>query len=342
MVSLFSKVKKKVKDVGGAIKEKATQAVSKTKEVTSQIVRGAIQSTKDVGSGLKKINEATKPPLKEGQTLKTGTLPISPAFALSGVGTTFKLKSTSSIPNIGKTISEKTNSLSSAGRIIKNSKTIKKTTELILKAGKHLKDPAVITSTLIGAIGSYPFAGFIKEEALQTLSFGAKSAIENGDIEGAESALDQQRETLDPTMWDEIMGKIPYANVLNELKNFYDSAQTKLKIDEKIIEDMKIQQETGETDDEKWERVRQQEAEQEIAAIDYYNSERKKLLEWEREAKINARNEDAAFWRKERENQSKKEAEDRKAIADFWQAYKKEMQKIAENNRPSNLNFGLL
>ena len=46
-------------------------------------------------------------------------------------------------------------------------------------------------------------------------------------------------------------------------------------------------------------------------------------------------------WRNERAKQRQKEAEDREAIAKFWEAYKREMQKLAEDSRPSNLNFGM-
>ena len=66
----------------------------------------------------------------------------------------------------------------------------------------------------------------------------------------------------------------------------------------------------------------------------------------EREAKSKAerkaRNEDAKFWAEQAAKERELEAEDRKAIADFWIQYRITTQKIAENNRPSNLNFGLL
>ena len=39
--------------------------------------------------------------------------------------------------------------------------------------------------------------------------------------------------------------------------------------------------------------------------------------------------------------QRQKEAEDRQAIADFWNEYKKQAQKASDDSRPSNLNFGL-
>ena len=76
--------------------------------------------------------------------------------------------------------------------------------------------------------------------------------------------------------------------------------------------------------------------------VEHYNEQRKLQLQWEQEAKRDARNEDATFWARERAKQRKKEAEDRQAIADFWNAYRKASAKLAEDSRPSNLNFGLL
>ena len=66
------------------------------------------------------------------------------------------------------------------------------------------------------------------------------------------------------------------------------------------------------------------------------------MVRWEREATVAARNEDAAFWRREREKQRAAEAADRIAIAKFWQAYRKQAAKLAEDNRPSKLNFGII
>lgn len=223
-----------------------------------------------------------------------------------------------------------------------NTKTLKATESWLGGFASQVKNPTLVVGALIGAIGSYPFAGFIKEEALQTLSFALKGAIDNNDLEGAERALEETRDVLDPTVWDNILGKIPYVNVVNELKKFYDAARTKVSIDEKIVEDLKTQLETGETDDDKRARAREEEAAQDRAAIDYYNEERKKMLRWEEEAADRDMREDAAFWAREREKQRKKEAEDRQAIADFWAAYRKEAQTFSSDNRPSNLNFGLL
>lgn len=225
-----------------------------------------------------------------------------------------------------------------------NTKTATQTRTMISKIiggiKKVISNPIIIAGGLMGAIGSYPFAGFIKEESLQTLGLGVGAAIRNKDLTGAEEALQLQRDILNPDMWDEIMAKVPYVNVLANLKDFYDSAETKLAIDEKIVENMKIQTETGETDSDMWARIRAEQDQQDRLLIDYYNEERKKLLEWEETAADRDMKEDAAFWAKERAKQRKLEKEDREAIRDFWIAYRKEKQKFQMDERPSNLSFG--
>lgn len=88
----------------------------------------------------------------------------------------------------------------------------------------------------VSAIGSYPFAGFIKEEALQTLSFGINAAKQAGDLDGQQDAIDQVNEVLNPTVWDKLIGAIPYANVQRQLADFYLAAATKNEIDQKSLD----------------------------------------------------------------------------------------------------------
>jgi hypothetical protein len=85
------------------------------------------------------------------------------------------LKNTQKIGTLGKQVT------TAAGTIAKNTSTLSKTIGLFEKIGLGI----AATGVLISAIGSYPFAGFLKEEALQTLSFGVTSALRNNDVEGA-------------------------------------------------------------------------------------------------------------------------------------------------------------
>lgn len=114
-----------------------------------------------------------------------------------------------------------------AARFATNPKSIGLTTSLIKKIGG--------TPTLLAIIGSYPFAGFIREEALQTLGFAAKTATQNGDIEGLQNAIIKQEEILNPTVWDKLINKIPFANVVKQLKDFFNAARVKLENDKQTL-----------------------------------------------------------------------------------------------------------
>jgi hypothetical protein len=197
-------------------------------------------------------------------------------------------------------------------------------------------------SLLVGLIGSYPFAGFIKEEALQTLGYGVSTALTNNNIAGAEDAIHMQKEVLNPTVWDQILGATPFVNVLNNLKDFYEASKVKLAIDEQIVKDKKTQAETGETDAQLKDRLQREQDQRYKDNIDYYNEQRKLMLQWEEQAADQDMKDDAAYWAAQRKKQRELEEKDRQAIADFWLEYRKRMQQISDDSRPSQLNFGLI
>ncbi len=113
-----------------------------------------------------------------------------------------------------------------------NPKTTGLTKSFVSKLG--LSIPAA--SVLVGAIGSYPFAGFIKEEALQTLSFAVKSAKDAGDLEGEQEAIDAVNDVLDPSAWDKLIGAIPYANIVKQLSDFFKAAAKKNELDQRSLD----------------------------------------------------------------------------------------------------------
>jgi hypothetical protein len=113
-------------------------------------------------------------------------------------------------------------------RYATNNKSTSLTTSLIKKVG--------LGAALVGVIGSYPFAGFIKEEALQTIDFGIKSALDNGDLNSYEEALIQKEEILNEEGWEKLLNAIPYVNILSKLKQFYTTSRLKLEIDKRVFE----------------------------------------------------------------------------------------------------------
>lgn len=134
--------------------------------------------------------------------------------------------------------------------IATNAKTVALTGGFLSKMGYPLAAVGVLGSM----IGTYPFAGFIKEEALQTLGFATRTAGENGDIVGMENAVAAQEVILEPNAWSNLLAKIPVANVLNELSSFYKAARIKLDNDKITLtklrgteQDGREREETGDT-----------------------------------------------------------------------------------------------
>ncbi len=120
-----------------------------------------------------------------------------------------------------------------ASRFASNGKSSGLTKSFLIKLGLTLG----AASLLKDAVGTYPFAGFIKEEALQTLSFATKSALDNADIVGAEKAFAQQEEILNNEKT--IINDIPYLNIQKQLAAFMEAARIKLENDRKTLELLK-------------------------------------------------------------------------------------------------------
>ncbi len=222
----------------------------------------------------------------------------------------------------------------------------------IMRVVKSMKNPVTaakigvgIMISLVGAsIGGKVFGKFEgMGEASQAANIAARDAIMAGNFEAYDEIAEMRDELLrDNTFWESLQEWFPFKNVLDGLEDYRQSAIAASAVYDKIAEDERNKIETGETEDDRWKKIREEEAEADKDAVDYYNEQRKLMVAWEAEARKNQRNDDATFWRKEREKQREKEAEDRKAIADFWIEYRKTALKIREDSRPSNLNFGLL
>jgi len=217
----------------------------------------------------------------------------------------------------------------------------------IKDVASKFKSPAFAMTMIVGAVtsslGGKIFGGFLgQEEANQALSFQLERALSEGDVESYDEFKGLRDELLaDNSLWDTIKSYIPILNVQQGLDDYRAAAIAGGTIQDRRAENERTKLETGQSDSDYWTERAAEQAKEDRAVIDYYNDERKKQLQWEEEAANNDRDADAKFWREERAKQRVKEAEDRQAIADFWNAYKKQAQKAAENSRPSNLNFGL-
>jgi hypothetical protein len=124
-----------------------------------------------------------------------------------------------------------------------NTKTAAKTGSWIGRMFKGIvKNPASAASAVLATVGTYPFAGFIKEEALQTLGFAGKNALDNGDLEGAAAAISATEEILNPTVWNQILAAIPSVNILKQVQNYLIAAEIQTKTQAKRYEKLRLEQ----------------------------------------------------------------------------------------------------
>jgi hypothetical protein len=281
----------------------------------------------------------------------------------STVGAISKLTATKNLPKVGMLQPEldllgNEIGMSTAGRnLAMNAKTERLLTSVAEKAaigaGKSLITAKNIAAALVFTLSSAMWSGHLRGD---NVIYNYQKAIDNADRAGnfelAQQIEQEKKDYLDPNIWEKMAQAFPGLNVGLAVLDIYESSSLLSDVNNKIREDKikdeqpQVNPQTGEvrpqTAKEKYERVAKEEQQQYTGNIDYYNSERKKMLLWEQEAQRNAREEEANFWRKEREKQSELEAADRKAIGEFWTAYRKQAQKAAEDARPSKLNFGII
>ena len=237
------------------------------------------------------------------------------------------------VAGVGKFIVGK---IGATAAVAANTKTATQTAGMIGKVMAQMKKPMFVLGATGAMIGTYPWAEWALGEAKEGMIFNMKKALATGDPEVIAEFQKTSEEIFDINMWENLARLIPGANIAFGFSQKAKALQAQWKVNDKLIQDEVTKVQTGETEDERWDRVREEQAAQEKAAVDYYNEQRKLQLQWEEEAADRDMKEDAKFWAREREKQREKEAEDRQAIADFWMAYRKTAQKINDNSRPSN------
>jgi hypothetical protein len=225
--------------------------------------------------------------------------------------------------------------------------------KLAVKFGQHKVAIGVITAGLFVGIGlmkeslsGRAFKPFVAgEEAGQSAGMVKWQSFElaqrTGDYTLFNEAMALETSVLsDEEIWGNgVKQWIPYKNSIDGIDSWRETQIAANGIWQKMAND--AQNFSEETFEQTQTRMRKEKVEMETGLVDYYNQERKKMVEWEREAQVAGRNEDAAFWRKERAKQREMEKKDREAIAKFWLDYQKLKQKLQDDNRPSSLNFGL-
>lgn len=220
------------------------------------------------------------------------------------------------------------------------------------------------TLAMFGAwAGSVTIGLWATAEAPESIAFPeTKFLITEAERTGDWSLVDEaeaaKAEILDLKLWEKIVKWSPASFLLITKK--IQGAKAGAQIMSRIIEDKKYRQEHGLSEADMWAKINEDKAAQERSLIDHYNEQRRLMVEWEREAQITGRNEDAAFWRKQREELIELEAMAAEVQAKFWLEYRKELYRMEresveeqirlweeykkkwEEQRPSQLGFGLL
>ncbi len=193
-----------------------------------------------------------------------------------------------------------------------------------------------------------------QEEALQTIDFGLSQAVRSGNQEAYLLAKDAKEELLqEQAYWNSLESMTPFENFAKGLDDFRDASIVSSKVWDLLAEDM-VMTTLVENDEAKIFEIRRKQKEDEAAReVDNFNERqlitfaRIRLLNEEIRGEIDRERrkvleEEAAFHEKNRAKQRKEAEEDRVAVAKFWLTYAKQKQKLADDSRPSKLNFGII
>lgn len=120
-----------------------------------------------------------------------------------------------------------------AARFATNTKSTGLTSRMLEKFGLTL----AATAAFIGIVGTYPFAGFIKEEAAQASSRAFDIAFWNNDRAGMEEALKISEEMLNPNFIRQLLSAIPFTNILEEVNSYMKAFRIQTENQRKVFEE---------------------------------------------------------------------------------------------------------
>jgi len=229
-------VGEQIKKTASGVMDIVSAPLSKPKEFFTE---GPIAGGEAVRDSREKIKEGD---FGEAAKVIGTTVASTIVAAAATMGASYAANAVSKAAIVGKG----SGVITKAGGVMRYATNLKSTAltkSFISKTFTFLKNPA----GLMAVIGSYPFAGFIKEEALQTLSFSVKSARDSGNIEDEQRAIDEVNEILEPSGWEKLIAAVPFANVVKQLKDFYQAAATKNELDQNSLN--KRISETGQESD---------------------------------------------------------------------------------------------
>lgn len=314
--------------------QKVYEAISPTKKIAEAITG---REEDKVLTPLERVQKVTSAVATVGVAAAAAAGLGSLALGTAGAASAAKTITVYKTAGVGSKVATAALKTATTAGYASNVKTLTLTSKILATLG--ISGGAVTLAMAV--LGSYPFAGFVgKEEATQTLGFGYRAAMDAGDYDLAEEALNEVDELLNalPTLGD----KVPISNVMNAIEDFTDGAKITLKAQRELVKRMRdgtdkwslINEEKEETEKritanriEQWEEANENERD----ARKRYNKARDKR---EREILL----ETAELWKKHKEETIELEKKAREASAKFWLEYSKEKSNLGK----SQLAFGLL
>jgi hypothetical protein len=266
-------------------------------------------------------------------------MPLDISGISGGGGATMARTGTGAFAKVGG-LSQKAAGAQKAGSITGNIK------NLALIKGALKKVFSLKTLGLLGgATGSMFLGQWAQAEAPEPISITMKDLLrkskETGDWTLYEDGQRARNEITDLKKWEQILMWSP-ASVAVGIPNKIKGAITAGQLMDKLAEDEKIQQETGESDDERWERIHQEAEEREEQRRQDQLEFEKDLQRLRAEAKANDRKLDEKYWKQVEKDRQERLEKDREAELKFREEYLKLWNEIKSANAPSKLNFGLL
>ena len=214
------------------------------------------------------------------------------------------------------------------------------------------------------------------EETDQNLGFPMAKAYELGMMDLFDELVAARREVLtEKTFWEKLKAKFPFVGAGEGLDTYREEGNVAVDAWEKIGAEKRDRLENGTTVADQIRKGHEERMQGERDNIDYFNNERLRIEEIiaenerlaaeedaalreeeraarraedkaeaarRREEAKKVRDENAAFWAAEREKTRVREAQVRKELAEFWRVYHEESRKLAAEEIPSQLNFGLI
>ena len=344
--------------VGGGTVETNVLPGTSTEQPQSTGWDRILDVTADIGSKI--VEEATFGAIKgrdvelniQNETVKWGleaaaNNPLTTALVLSGTAGIVKSAITKAGALVAKTAvktgaSHTTRALAAKGITsgVIQSGSAASTAKLSAKAAGNLLSKAGFTKGAAGtilkvavgtgaAVSSYSFAQFlnVSEAVNQTLGGAKWQAMKTGNDQMVAEIQQLEQEILNPEGWNKFLSYVPGINVVQASKNIIEANAAANKVWNKIIEDEKIKRETGMTDEEVWDRRKQEERDQDQAVADHRQAEFQRGTEKRLEAELAKEQLSSKNWAKAQEVERKR---DQEAAAEAQAAYEASRQRQRE------------